>query len=162
MSSSIYDGIVDYNWSLIQTMQYIMDEQGSQEQCEKYQLLGDENSISYCEGLECGSIVSFLHWAGSAQYIVLLFSFPRQRDFFLGKIHNPNLLYPQYNTWKKKLFINLCCYEIRGFKSLLLSGHMQALGRRTSRGTLFSNNPMGCFQVTAAECFLDWISERFV
>lgn len=128
-------------------------------------LLEDENSISYCGVLECGAGASVFSWAGSALYIVLLFSFPRQRDFSLGKIHNPNLLYPQYNTWKKKLFINLCWPpKIHGFKSSLpfLSGHMRALYRRRSRSALFSNDPVGCFQVTVADWLLDWISERFV
>lgn len=43
------------------------------------------------------------------QSCILCYCFHFYREDFSPwlKIHRPNLLYPQYNTWKKKLFINL-------------------------------------------------------
>lgn len=62
---------------------------------------------SFLPGLVCATTPASEPWAGSELYIVLLFSFLLQGFLPLVKIHRPKLLYPQYNTWKKKLFINL-------------------------------------------------------
>ncbi len=62
---------------------------------------------SFLSGLECAPALASEPWAGSEVYIVLLFSFLPWGFLPLVKIHRSKLLYPQYNTWKKKLFINL-------------------------------------------------------
>lgn len=62
---------------------------------------------SFLSSLECPPVLASKPWAGSELYIVLLFSFLPHGFLALVKIHHPKLLYPQYNTWKKKLFVNL-------------------------------------------------------